>query len=833
MRFIVFLIFVSMYWLGQAQDWLWAVQISGNENMSTEKVINDSDNNIIVFSEIVGDVTVGSLNFTTNLKNMLILKFDKYGNILWSFQIGNSNIEDPKDAYVDALGNIYITGSFGGTLTFGDITINSTDEKDAFLAKLSKDGDIIWAKNMGQNTGVQKGRKITSDGNNLFVIGFYKESVLLSRANDTLLEGTNKKNYFFVKYDLDGNLIGARRIYSSSNSILLSGMIYLNNNIYLSGYFSDTLIYASDTLLSNNRSSDFLILKLDLNGNLVWAKQFGGPESDELWGLTTDGQDIYVSGFFSSGSSFILNNQTFESQGLNDIFIAKLDQNGNFLWCKSNGTDGDDRGHGITIEDNVLSVVGAFSYSLTWGNTIVANANTEPFLGTMTTDGTYIRAISVTSSSLGDSWGYDVDGDNNEHFYSVGKFSSASLAFNSNIQLNNPSPGNSNGFIAKYGCFDGVTFDITDAGCSGTNDGEITVTPNEGYGPFSYTWSNGATTSTISGLSEGDYTVTVSDVSGCSTIATAHITYHPPVNVSIQQTQDILCNGDTTAQIIAVASDGFSPYSYLWSYNSETSDTLSNLSAGNYIVTVTDQCGNEATSSITVAEPEALDVELSGEIYNYWGYCFAHIFVSALGGTPEYQYEWYDINGNLLGEQDNIWVWADDYYIIIITDANGCASGWYFYVPGCNKSMDNSNPELNTSEQYPEANISISFVSLPNNNNNNQNVNNGNVISRGNSEKELNKELTKRLKILGIGPKINIYPNPANEIINISFQSPYDINAQIILLNATGQIVKVIGWSQTNYYDNVIDISNLNNGIYFLMIKTDFGIFNERFSIIH
>ena len=832
------LIFQTIFYCtGFSQDWLWSLQISGSENIATEAIKTDFEDNIIVLSEITGNVSIGNQNFSTqnNRKDMLLIKLNKFGTILWTVQVGNKDIDDPKDIYVDSNNNIYITGSFEGTLTLEDITINSTDgEKDAFLAKIDPNGNILWAKNMGRNAGLQKGRKLSSDGNYLYVLGFYKESVLLSRTGDTLLDGTNKKNYFLVKYDLDGNLIHARRIYSSSNGILLSNMIYLNNYLYLGGYFTDTLIYDNDTILSNNRSRDFLLIKIDLNGNLVWVNHFGGPEADALWGLTTDGQDLFISGYFYEGGSFSVAGQTFSSQGMNDIFLGKIDLDGNFVWAKSNGSAGEERGHRLTYNNNHLYVTGTFSNTLSWGNNIVANDNTEPFIGILTTDGTYTKAIPVTVSSSSLNWTYAITADNNGHFFATGKFNASAIAFNSNIALTNANAGNYDGFIAKYGCFDGITLDVTDAGCSGHNDGQITATPNEGYGPFTYNWSNGETTQTISGLNHGDYSVTVSDESGCSATATAHITYHPPVSVSTQITQEILCNGDSSGEIVATASDGFPPYTYQWS-NGATTDTISNLPANDYTITVTDQCGNTAVETVTLTEPDSLDVRLTGNLYHLGSNCIAKVTAHGSGGTSPYSYEWYDINGNLLGTNSSLWVWADDYYIIVVTDANGCVAGWWFYVPGCNKSMEiNNSTEINTSTPYPETDISFNYVLPPNNNNASKVSQNRGTNSNENTDSPIyDKDLAAGLKSLGIGPEINAFPNPANETLNISIKFPYDANAQIILLNSIGQTVQPIGWSQTFSYEKTVDVSNLGTGIYYLMIRTDFGIFKKSISIVH
>ena len=466
MRKQIYILSVILFFFSNplfSQDWLWGLQIAGSDKLEVEDIKATSNNDIIVLSELTGNVSIGNTTFNSpNEKNILLLKLNKYGTILWSFIIQNSSEDDPKNIYVDSNNNIYLCGSFGGNLTFGDITITSTDEKDAFLAKINSDGNIVWAKNMGKNTGIQKGRAITSDSNNLYVLGFYYESVLLSRATDTLLEGTSNKNYFLVKYDMDGNFQNARRIYSSANKVLFSKLLHLNNYIYISGYYTDTISYDNDTLVSNNNSQDFILMKIDTNGNLIWANSYGGNREDELWDMTTDGNNIYVTGHFQD--TINIDNTILTSQGNNDIFVGKFDQDGHNIWALDVGSDGLDGGLGLYFNSNKLVVTGRFSNSLNWNNIINANANTEPFIGYISINGSLINAVPITTSNSSKSRGYKVFLDNRDHTFVVGKFNASSIAFNSNIQLNNTNPGNSDGFIAKYGCFDGLTVNATDAG---------------------------------------------------------------------------------------------------------------------------------------------------------------------------------------------------------------------------------------------------------------------------------------------------------------------------------------------------------------------------------
>ncbi len=832
-----------------SQTWLWNIQIAGNENLEPEAIKQDENGNYVILSELLGSVTIGGQTYsstTPDQKDIILISVNKFGNVLWVKQIGNTYADDPKDLYVDNAGNIYLTGSFGDVLSVDDLSISSTGSIDAFLLKLDKYGNAIWLKNMASNEGKQKGRAITSDGTYLYVAGLYFYNTLISKSADTTLEGTNTKNYYLAKYDLNGNLINAHRIFSSGYwGIMIAGLRTVGNYVYLAGYFSDTLIWGNDTLFSRNHTRDFMIAKVDKDCNVIWVKSFPGTGLyDELWGITDDGQNIYVAGYFQQ--TLDLGSVSLVANGLDDIFLAKFDDNGNIVWYKTINSSGDDRALDIYYRNGDLYVGGLFSDTLEWGNTtLIASNNTTPFIGVLDTDGNFDKCVAIQSDGSGKSRIKKLVVDETNHVYVVGKFNSNGLSFNEAIQLSNTNPGKYDGFIAKYGCFDGVTLDVQDPGCSGPDDGSITANPNEGYGPFYYSWSNGETGQTITGLSEDDYTVTVTDDYGCKAIASAKLEYHPPLTITTQIDSEILCYGDSTGQISVSASDGFPPYTYHWS-NGETTSVISNLPAGDYTVTVTDGCPNSVSETVTLTQPDSLDATFSGKWYRllFYDLCYAHITASVTGGTPDYSYEWYDLDGNQLGTDDNVWVETDNYYIFIVWDANGCGAGWLLYVPSCSKNHK-ENLDLDTLG-YPTANVDITSMEEVSVGGGNSNVNTfgpGNLYSQIHSGNNDNPRLEEAMpewlidQMINEGkikPVINVYPNPVKTTAKVSVVLPKSSEYSLYVTNMVGQTVKVIdagGYGNAKTYS--FDTKSLSNGVYNIILKTDYGIYQTKLTVLH
>ncbi|MFP4846905.1 Ig-like domain-containing protein, partial [Winogradskyella sp. PE311] len=214
----------------------------------------------------------------------------------------------------------------------------------------------------------------------------------------------------------------------------------------------------------------------------------------------------------------------------------------------------------------------------------------------------------------------------------------------------------------------GTTTDIL---CKGENTGAIDITVSGGYPPYTISWSNSATSEDIDSLYAGDYTVTITDTTGCSINET--FTLNQPtedLESSISATQ-ILCNGDNTGTIDLTISGGTGPYTVLWNNNS-TDEDLNNLIAGTYIVTITDANNCEITDEIIITEPtDPLNASVSSiENVDCSGSSTGSFVIEGSGGTAPYTYSVNNgVNTQSSGFFENL---SDDSYTVLVTDANNC-----------------------------------------------------------------------------------------------------------------------------------------------------------------
>ncbi|MDX2002124.1 MAG: Ig-like domain-containing protein [Chitinophagales bacterium] len=210
---------------------------------------------------------------------------------------------------------------------------------------------------------------------------------------------------------------------------------------------------------------------------------------------------------------------------------------------------------------------------------------------------------------------------------------------------------------------------ITNVSCFGGNDGAIDVTISGGTLPYTYVWSNGATTEDISGLSAGSYTITVTDSNGCVASATFNVGQPAQLVASIDSVVTVTCFGAATGAIDIDITGGTAPYTFAWS-NQATTEDISALIAGTYTVTVVDANGCRDTLDVTVNQLPQLVITLDGiDSVACYGQSNGAINITVTGGTTAYTYAW----SNQATTEDVTGLSAGT-YTVTVTDANACSA---------------------------------------------------------------------------------------------------------------------------------------------------------------
>jgi hypothetical protein len=354
---------------------LWALSIPmiGNE------MVLDLDGHIYTTGRFSGTVDLdpgpGVFNATaTNGQHGLIHKIDLNGNFEWAKSFGGTGtVNSCYDIKVDNVGNIYTTGRFEGTTDFDPgnsvFNLSSIGQIDIFVHKMDGNGNFLWAKTFG-SSGLDYGYSTTVDDvGNVYTVGTFTNTVDFDPDSGiTNLTSLSSNNVFIQKLNQNGSFIWAKSFAANLvNSIEFDEL----GSIYIIGNFTNTVDFDPGIGVSNLSSAggtNAFIQKLDLNGNFLWAKSFGGTNVTTPKCLDFDlNGNFYIAGSFGGTADFDPSTNSFTqiSSGSNDIFFSKFDALGTFVWAITLGGTFIDYANSISINSiGEFYLTGVFSNSV-------------------------------------------------------------------------------------------------------------------------------------------------------------------------------------------------------------------------------------------------------------------------------------------------------------------------------------------------------------------------------------------------------------------------------------------------------------------------------------
>lgn len=221
-------------------------------------------------------------------------------------------------------------------------------------------------------------------------------------------------------------------------------------------------------------------------------------------------------------------------------------------------------------------------------------------------------------------------------------------------------------------CFIGFTGTVNltpvDVSCYGGNNGSASASVSGGISPYSYLWNTGATTTTITGLTPGTYSVTVQNGIGCTTQSVVAIGQPTPLAINTSNT-NVTCFGGSNATLSASAVGGTPGYTYLWSPGGQTTTSMSNLTAGSYTLATTDNNGCQFLNVVTITQPSQLTVTVSPVNVSCFNGNNGSISSTVTGGLPVYSYNWSPISATA----PNVSGLTAGAYTLTVTDSKGCS----------------------------------------------------------------------------------------------------------------------------------------------------------------
>ena len=412
--------------LSQVPDWNWAIVAGSLENSDDGKGIGiDSAGNSYVSGRFTGTIYFGSDSLISRGNmDVFVAKINPFGNWIWAKQAGGTDSDQCLSMCVDSNGDSYIIGTFKGQSFFGNDTLNCAGYLDIFVAKIDTDGNWLWAREAGGGSN-DEGNDICMDENSdIFITGYF---IGTAYFGDTMLSSTpNYNNTYVAKLNSNGIWQWAQQVTMDHTYVLSFGICSDDDgNAIITGKYYGTPTFGSTTLnTSYSGGYDVFVAKISPAGVWIWAKEAGYTNYETATGIGVDNDgNSYITGYFSEYT--VIGGTTLQnSDGSIDIFVAKLDANGNWLWAKKSGGESTESAEDICVNGNsgTSYLTGFFRNDCIFGTyEFDSYGYTDIFVTKIDTDGNWLWAKQAGGSFYNDE-GHAIALDLSENLYLTGLF---------------------------------------------------------------------------------------------------------------------------------------------------------------------------------------------------------------------------------------------------------------------------------------------------------------------------------------------------------------------------------------------------------------------------
>jgi hypothetical protein len=307
---------------GPGRKLLWKVQLGSDSIDLSYGVAVDRKGYVYITGATDGKLGAQQYGY----RDAWVAKYSPSGRLQWKRQMG-SYIAFPYGIAMDSSGNAYITG-----YTYYQLGDQQYGEGDAWVAKYSPNGRLLWTKQLGTSSYDYSSGIATDRNGNVYITG----------GTEGQLGDQQYSRYssdaWVAKYDSGGTRLWTKQLGTTEGDASTGVAVDSSGNVYLTGLTTGKL---GDQQYDNN---DAWVAKYDSNGALQWTKQLGTSSVDYSWGIATDSiGNVYLTGQ-TAGK---LGDQQYGSY---DAWVAKYDSGGTLRWTKQLGTYYEDYSLGVATD---------------------------------------------------------------------------------------------------------------------------------------------------------------------------------------------------------------------------------------------------------------------------------------------------------------------------------------------------------------------------------------------------------------------------------------------------------------------------------------------------
>lgn len=354
-RISLFFLLIAVSLSSKSQNWL--AGAGGTTNDEALDVAIDGSGSYYATGYFTTTVHFGSTILTSHgNSDIFIAKYNASGGVQWAINAGGTGADRAYSIKTDDSGNIYITGFYYGTATFGSTSISSVgNSQDVFIAKYTSNGTLLWVKSVGGSES-ETGYGITSDhAGNVIVTGQFKGTATFGSSTFSSMvapsTGLPSFDIFTAKYDANGNFIWAKQGKAKYDDRALDVAVDASNNIFIVGQFSDTVQF--DAIHNNAVANSGYLMKYDQNGNEQWFVKMSAQQTI-VYSLAVDpSNNIFITGDYKGNLGIFTSPVVFNTSAFtNKIFIAKFSNSGAVVWVENDGSDSEVSSKSIALDAN-------------------------------------------------------------------------------------------------------------------------------------------------------------------------------------------------------------------------------------------------------------------------------------------------------------------------------------------------------------------------------------------------------------------------------------------------------------------------------------------------
>ena len=351
--------------LNRHGETLWAVR-AGSGSTATEEgraLAVDDAGHVFLTGGFSGDSTFGSTNLMSRGGlDVFLAKYTAYGEVVWARSFGGSaDFEYGLGLALDPAGNILLTGQFQGVAIFGTTNLISRGGQDAFLAKCSGNGEVLWVSQAG-GTQTDIGRTVATDASgDSYVSGWFAGATTFGQS--TVLNSAGSSDAFVARYDPQGNLVRVTS-FATARADLAYGFAL---DAAANGYF----LAWTDSI----GGSQLVLQKFNAAGAFQWSRAMRvNSDASARGSLVADSAgNTFFTSQFSGVADFA--GRMLQSRGTADAFVARFDSTGGAQWVAQAGGPGVKEGRGVALDGFGGAIVtGRFNVSVGIGALELATA---------------------------------------------------------------------------------------------------------------------------------------------------------------------------------------------------------------------------------------------------------------------------------------------------------------------------------------------------------------------------------------------------------------------------------------------------------------------------